>query len=353
MRTAGRLAPIVSLAWVMTAHAAQPAPVAQADSATSCSRTCLRSMADRLMTSIAAHDPAQLPLSRTYAATENGVPAAVPMMSTWRMASGIGGRFYAIDPAAQQVFFMVTMKEGAADALLFGRFQTWHRRLSQIELYVDRSRGDGGFMFDGRGPGHFPPVWTENISAARLPSRAALLQAGRSMFDPAVAGPPVASSCRLMENGRLVAEDPKVLKWVDPSGNGLRPNPDGTLPIPCGLPPNRPADPHARVVVVDPREGVVVSIATVQGVVQPYLITDPAVSAFIPLSLLQPYMDMLHAQRASRMFTLPAVRGMPASNTTVQMWRIFDGKLQAMQLVEHLQPPGSVSPWMAQSGGIR
>jgi len=299
------------------------------------------------MDSIARHDPAALPLDRSYAATENGVPAALPMMSTWRIASGVGGRFYAIDPASQQVFFMVALREGAADALLFGRFASDHRRFSQIELYVDRSRGDGGFMFDGAGPGDLPAVWTENVAATRLPSRAVLMRAGRSMFDPAVAGPRVASSCRLMENGRLVAEDPKVLQWVDPNGNGLHPNPDGTLPIPCGVPPLRPADPDARVVVVDTQKGIVVTIATVQGKVQPYLITDPTVSAFIPLSLLTPYMDMLQHQLASGTFTLPALRGMPASNTTVQMWRIFDGKLQGMHLLEHLQPPGAVSPWVS------
>jgi hypothetical protein len=338
-----------ALSCLMSAHAARSADTARITSASRCDRACLRSMADRLVDSVARHDPAALPLDRSYAATENGVPAALPMMSTWRIASGIDGRFYAIDPAAQQVFFLVGLREGAADALLFGRFGLKHRRFSQIELYVDRSRGDGGFMFDGAGPGHLPSVWTEKIPAARLPSRAILIQAGRSMFDPAVEGPPVAASCRLMENGRLVAENPKVLQWVDPNGNGLRPNPDGTLPIPCGLPPVRPADPHARVVAVDTQNGIVVAIATVQGEVQPYLITAPTVSAFIPLSLLQPYMDMLRHQRASGTFTLPSLRGMPASNTTVQVWRIFDGKLQGMHLLEHLQPPGAGSPWVPQS----
>ncbi len=106
-------------------------------------------------------------------------------------------------------------------------------------------------------------------------------------------------------------------------------------------------------VVVDTKEGIVVGIATVQGEVQPYLITDPTVSAFIPLSLLKPYMDMLHHQRTSGTFTLPALRGLPASNTTVQVWRIFDGKLQGMHLLEHLQPPGVVSPWVPQADSHR
>jgi len=334
-----------ALLGILVAHSARSAQAPRGHSSADCDRACLRSMADQLLASIAKHEPGSLPLARTYAATENGVAAALSMMSTWQVASGIGGHFYAIDPQLQQVFFIVSMREGAADALIFGCFRLKQRRFSEIELYVDRSRGDGGFMFDGTGPGHFPAVWTEQVPLSRLPSRSTLVQAGRSMFDPGVAGLSVAPSCRLMENGRLVAEDPKVLKWVDPGGNGLHPNPDGTLPIPCGLPPNRPADPHARLVVADTQAGIVISIATVQGVVQPYLITDPTVSAFIPLSLLKPYMDMLRHQRATGTFTLPALRGMRASNTTVQMWRIFDGKLQAMQLLEHLQPPKAVSPW--------
>jgi len=342
--------PLLLCAVLLGAMATQPARSVEATgmhSSADCDRLCLRSMADRLVTSIARHDPAVLPLASTYAATENGVPAALPMMSTWQIASGTGGRFYAIDSVSHQVFFMVSMREGVADALIFGRFRLKQRRFSEIELYVDRSRGDGGFMFDGTGPGHFPSVWTQQIPRSRLPSRSALIRAGRAMFDPSVAGLPIAPYCRLMENGRLVAEDPKVLKWVDPGGNGLHPNPDGTLPIPCGLPPNRPVDPLARLVVADTQAGIVISIATVQGVVQPYLITKPTVSAFIPLSLLRPYMDMLRHQRAAGVFTLPALRGMRASNTTVQMWRIFDGKLQAMQLLEHLQPPSAASPWTA------
>lgn len=334
-----------SVVFAVICLVAMAAAVARAAEPSGCSRACLGRMADELIASIARHDPARLPLVATYAASENGVPAALPMMSAWRMASGVGGRLYVLDPVYEQAFFMVSVREGATDALLYGRFKAEGGKFAEIELYIDRSRGDGGFMFDGNGPAHLPRAWTEAIAARRLPSRSDLVEAGRSMFDPAIAGPPIAPACRLMENGRLVAESPRVLKWVDPSGQGLHVNADGSVPIPCGSPADRPADPTARTVVVDTAQGIVVSIASVQGLVQPYLITDPTVSAFIPLSLLNPYMRMLDHQRGSGQFSLPALRGMAASNTTVEMYRIFDGKLQGMHLLEHLEPPGALSPW--------
>jgi hypothetical protein len=310
-----------------------------------CDRACLRGMADALLASIAAHDPSRLPLSTTYLATLDGVPAALPMMSLWRTVGGFDGRFYVIDPVSEQVFLIATLKEGSESSLLFGRIEEDDHRVSQVELYVDRSRGDGGFMFDGDGPSRLPRVWTDAVPQAHLPSRAELLAAGRSMFDPAIAGPAIAASCRLMENGRLVAENPKVLAWVGGGGKTLRANPDGTVPIPCGSPPERPADPHARTDIADTKQGIVISIATVHGMVEPYLVTSPTVSAFVPSSLLHPYLSMLGHQRASGQFTQPALRATAASNTTVEMYRIFDGKLQGMHLLEHLEPPGAISPW--------
>ena len=323
------------------------ATAAQAAAATTCDRACLHDITDGLLASMAGHDPARLPLSKTYLATLNGVPEAPSMMSPWEMTTGLGSRFYVIDPVSEQVLFIATMKEGAGSALLFGRLEVDGRRqLTQIELYVNRSRGDGGFMFDADGPAHLPSVWTERVPAARLPSRSELLQAGRSIFDASIPGPRIAATCEMMENGRLVAENPKVLKWIGVGGRTLHANPDGSLPIPCGSPPDRPSDPQARSNIADTQQGIVVSIATVRGVVEPYLITDPTVSAYVPYAMLKPYVNMLSHQHASGQFTQPALQASPAANTTVEIYRIFDGKLQGMHLLEHMEPAGAISPWV-------
>jgi hypothetical protein len=124
-------------------------------------------------------------------------------------------------------------------------------------------------------------------------------------------------------------------------------NPDGSVPIPCGSPPNRPTDPGARTNLIDEEQGIVISFGNVNGVVAPYLVTDPTLSAFVPTSMLGSYDELLRQQRASGRFTKPALKRMPATVTVAQMYRIFDGKLQGMHLLEHLGPPGAVSSWNA------
>ena len=310
-----------------------------------CDRACLAHMADAMVASMVRHAPRLVPLTRTYRATENGVAAALPMMTIWHTASAVGTKFYVIDPLSAQLFLVADISEGAAHALLFGRFKVDAGHLSEIEIYVDRSRSDGGFQFDAGAMAHLPAAWTKAISPARLLSRAELLRAGRSIFDTAITGPEPAEDCRMMENGKPVAEDPEVLKIVGVGGPHLAPNPDGTMPVACGAPPIRPTDVQARTDIVDEDQGIVVSIGTMEGLVQPYLITDPTTSAFVPLSLEQPYLDLLAAQRKTGRFTRPELAPTPASITVAQMHRYYDGKLQGMHLLEKLGAPGAHSAW--------
>ena len=81
--------------------------------------------------------------------------------------------------------------------------------------------------------------------------------------------------------------------------------------------------------------------------VQPYLITDPTTSAYVPLSLAKPYVELLGRQHASGKYVLPALRPMPGSQAVAQMHRIYDGKLQAMQMFHKVGPTGGRSPWVA------
>jgi hypothetical protein len=335
-----------------SAHAAKPAAHAVTPAAAACDRTCLSDAADKLLASIKAHDPGSVPLTRFYRASENGVPAALPMMTIWRTASAVDDRYYVIDPVTQQLFLMANITEGEGHALLFGRIRLVDRQITEIELYVDRSRSDGGFQFDATALAHLPVAWTDKVVPARIPGRAQLLEASRSIFDTSVDGPPGAESCRMMENGKPVAEDPEVLKVVGGGGPQLPANPDGSVPIPCGAPPIRPTDPHARYDIVDEQQGIVVSIGTVSGLVQPYLITHPTTSAFVPISLGQPYIDLLAAQRRTGQYDKqPEVVPMPASITVAQMHRYYDGKLQGMHLLEKLGPIGARSPWVEAAQG--
>lgn len=316
--------------------------------ATTCDRTCLKGIADGVVGSMVAHDPARLDLAPSYMATENAVPAALNMMAIWQTATAAKTKFYVLDPQSQQAFIAVDIAEGPHDALLWGRLKVSDRKLTEIELYVTRSRGDAGFQFDARALAHMPLGWTEKVSAAQLPDRAVLLQAGRSTFDSALPGLPMAASCVLMENGKVVAENPKVLKDISGGPSSVLPRPrnaDGTVSIPCGTSPARPTDPLARTDIMDTEQGIVVSIATVRGMVEPYVITSPTQSAFVPDSMLPPYVTMLGQQVASGRYTLPALRPMPASISVANMYRVFDGKVQAMMMLQKLGAVGGQSPW--------
>jgi hypothetical protein len=327
----------------------------RASATTACDRACLKGVAEQLLGSIVAHDATRLPLVHEYAATENSIPSALGLMVIWRTATAAKSGYYVIDPTSEQVFLIATLSEGPKDTLLFGRIKVEGRRISEIELFTNRSRGQGGFQFDADGPSHFPVEWTAAVPPERRASRAALLQAGRSIFDTSVAAPEASSSCVVMENGKVVAENPDVLKAIGgpPTGDvkdvGKKAsggNSDGTVPVPCGNPPNRPTDKHARTTIIDEEQGVVVSMAVVQGVAEPYLVTNPTESAFVPNALSQPYTDMLKKQQSSGQFKAAAVRPMSASAAVSEVHRVYDGKLQGLHLLVNLGAPGSSSPWV-------
>jgi hypothetical protein len=325
--------------------------LARSAAAGTCDRGCLQGLADKLVASIVAHDVTRLPLAQTYAATEDSAPSAVGMMTLWRTVTASRDSYYVIDPVSEQVFLISTISEGSNDALLYGRMKVEANLISELELYTNRSRGQSGFQFSPAGRANFPVAWTMDIAPERRASRAELLQAGRSIFDTTVAAPAIAPGCVLMENGKVVAENAKVAQSVSPDTPGAKPtivtNPDGTVPIPCGNPPIRPTDKHARTTIVDEQQGVVVSQAIVHGVVEPYLETNPAESAFVPYSLLAPFAAMLKEQRQSGQYHLASVRPMPATQAVAQLHRIFDGKLQGMMMLQSTGAPGSHSPWAA------
>jgi hypothetical protein len=346
MRLIGNLRP-----WVATLGLAAVCAGVHAQQV-SCDRACLSSHADTLLDSMVSHTIAKLPLNAEYAATADGQPAGLPMMTLWRTVTSVKNKYYVVDPTSSQIFLIATLSEGPNDALLFGRLKVMDNKLSEIELYTDRSRANGGFQFDAAGSANFPVAWTTTLEPKQKSSRAELLKSGRSIFDNTIDGPTPAAGCVLMENGKIVGEDPEVLKSIsatplDKSKQSF--NPDGTVQIPCGVPPGRPIDKKARTDLVDEERGIVLSFAVVSGMVEPYLATNPAVSAFVPFAMLSPYTDMLKKQQDSGKFKIPAMRPMAAALTVAELYRIYDGKLQGMMMLQNMAPTGAASPWVSQS----
>jgi hypothetical protein len=322
---------------------------AWAQNGAGCDRACLKGLADQLLDSMAAHDSSRLPLARDYAATENSVPAALNMMVAWQTAGAVTDRFYVIDPVSQQLFMVATMGEGQYATLLYGRIKAQGQRIAEVELFENRSRGVGGFQYSGKALANMPAAWTTQVARDRVPTRAALLEQGRAVFDSRLKGVAAAAACVLMENGKVVAEHAEVAKAVGGGAPGTGPaaNADGSVPIPCGTPPVRPTDPKARVEIVDEVQGIVVAQAVVHGVAEPYLATTPTESAFVPDQILAPYRKMLEAQKRGGKNTAPALKTLAATGAVVEIRRIYDGKLQGQHLLVNLGAPGSRSPWVA------
>ena len=320
-------------------------PVYAQGSAT-CDRACLKRLADQMLDSMVAHDPSGLPLAREFAATENSVAAAPGMMVAWQTASAITDRFYVIDPVSHQLFLVATMSEGPYATLLYGRIRALEGRIAELELFENRARGQGGFQYGGRALANMPAEWKAEVAPRRLPDRATLLKEGRSVFDRRIKGHASSATCVLMENGKVVAENPDVAKEVGGGAPARTANPDGSVPIPCGSPPDRPTDPKARTEIVDEVQGIVVTQAVVSGVTEPYLATEPTESAFVPDQLLAPYARLLDQQRRTGKNQVPALRPMPATGAVTHIHRIYDGKLQGQHLLVNLGAPGGRSPWV-------
>lgn len=344
----------IMAAALATASAALPATAAmpQAAPATAtggaCDRACLTGLGDRLLASMMAHAPDRVPLAHTYAATENSTPGALDMMGIWRTATAVKSKFFIVDPVSHQLFVIASIAEGPSETLLFGRIKAEGRQITEVELYENRSRAQGGFQFGPAGPANFPREWTVAAPPARRATRAQLLQAGRSVFDTRVPAPDASDTCVVMENGKVVSENPDVLAAISPPGAPKRPlNPDGSVSVPCGSPPERPTDANARVDIIDEDQGIVVSMAVVHGITAPYLATTPTESAFVPDAMYKPYGDMLAKQEAAGHNSAPRIRPMPATGMTAQVTRLYDGKMQGLQLLVNVGAAAAHSPWTA------
>jgi len=320
-----------------------PAGAAQTPGAAACDRACLRGLADRLLDSMSTRNTSTLPLGKTYAATENSVAAALPMMSAWRTITATRQRFYVIDSKTQQVFVVAGLEEGPYETLLWGRLRIDDQQLTEIELYLNRSRAQGGYQFGGAGPANFPQAWTAAAAADRLLPRAQLLEHGRAIFDSRLKARPADSSCTLMENGKIVEEHAEVAAAL---AGGAPAAGAAMVPIPCGLPPERPTDKRARTPVVDEVQGIVVGQAVVHGAAQPMLVTTPTESAFVPDQILRPYLRMLERQRGENRYLSPALAPMPATAAVAEVHRVVNGRIQGQLLLVNLGAPGSRSPWV-------
>jgi len=313
-----------------------------------CDRACLKSIAESLPKSMASRDPSSLPLSKSYAATENSQASSLNMMSLWRTVTGLkqAGQ-YVIDAKSGQVFFTAVLDEGGMPSLLMARLKVENKSITELELFVDRSRADSGFLLQPEGLFRIPDIWTAPVPEGKKASREELLNVGKAVFDKKLPSPKASSDCVLMEMGGVVYEDPDYLVAVTPPEGKKEKSADKKLvTIPCGMISTRPGDPDARVAVIDEDQGIVVSLGVVEGFVSPYLTTRATESCFVPTSMIEDHRKYLKSLSSDQLKNRNILQEMPASVAVMEVIRYHSNQIQGMHRFMNLQGPGAGSPWV-------
>lgn len=290
----------------------------------------------QILDSMVAHDPYSLPLAPIYKATENSHPAALGFMTLFRTVTEAGTpSLLAIDTTNGTAYFALDISEGndATEAVLRGRVKVVDQQITELELFVNRNRGDHGFSFSAADlPTNYAPLMSPSNNRTKA-SRETLVALSDSLFATSSNfSVTVSDSCQFTELG---------WKVIDPGtyNNG------STDPLGCSWPTDHPTDTSARVaLVVDEELGFVVTSGIIQGMVYPYYGNT---SAFIPntMTAAQEAQEAWYEEQKA-LGGWPLVAPTGATGDTLEVLQYYDGELQAMQINVYVSGPGMTSPWL-------
>lgn len=316
--------------------AAAPAMLASRNaSQADCDRDCIAGFVDEVLVSMVAHYPYNLPLAQVYKATENSHPAALGMMEAWRTITNVTRppSLLAIDTVNSTAYFALDVDEGSAEvqSVLWGRIKLADMQITELELFINRARGDHGFSFSAEELPSNYERWMSPPANRTRASREDLQQLSTSNFDPnSTFVVDIADDCQFTEMGWTVV-DP------GPDGNG------STDPLGCSWPDTRPTDTRARQnLVIDEELGIVVTGAIIPGVVYPY----GNISAFIPDALSaaqEAQVEWMEEKLAEGWY--PLVAPTPGTAEILQVVQYYNGQLEGEQFMIYLSGPKNGSAW--------
>ncbi|KAJ5715284.1 uncharacterized protein N7483_012465 [Penicillium malachiteum] len=300
-----------------------------------CDRDCMTVIVDGILNSLVAHDPYSLPLAQIYRATENSHPAALHMMTLWRTVTRADGpNLLAIDTKNGSAYFALDISEGSDErqSVLWARIKVSNREITELELYVNRNRGDHGFSFS---PKELPKNylrWMNPPSDRTKASRTQLESLGAAIFNTnSTFSVTVASDCQFTEEGWTV---------IDPGPDRN----ESYAPVACSWTNTRPTDSKARTnLVIDEEFGIVVTGAVIPGKVYPY----GNISAFIPnhmtsaQELQQEWFEVKKSEGAQLLLNPTS-----ASGETLQVLQYYNNSLQGQQVMLYLSGPDMESAWV-------
>ncbi|RHZ57685.1 uncharacterized protein CDV56_106832 [Aspergillus thermomutatus] len=300
-----------------------------------CSRQCMTNLVTEILDSMVAHNPYTLPLATVYKATENSHPAALAMMTSWRTITEAGApRLLAIDTKNGTAYFALDVSEGndAKETILRGRVKVVDRLITELELFINRNRGDHGFSFSATELATNYAKLMSPPANRKKASRDALYALSEALFSSTSnLSVPIGDDCQFTELGWRVID-------AGTNGNG------STTPLGCSWPADHPTDANARVaLVVDEELGFVVTSGIVPGTVYPY----SNVSAFIPNAMTAAQeAQVVWMEEMEAMGVMPLLSPFGATGDTLEVLQFYNGALQAMQINVYLSGPNMTSPWV-------
>ncbi|PYH32065.1 uncharacterized protein BO87DRAFT_399133 [Aspergillus neoniger CBS 115656] len=243
-----------------------------------CDRACMAIIVDQVLASMVA--------------TENSHPAALGMMTAWRTVTEAGPpSLLAIDTTQGSAYFALDVSEGSDTerSILRGRVKVVNQEITELELFINRYRGDHGFSFSAAElPSNYEALMSPPDNRTKA-SRAALTALSEALFATSSnMSVSVDDNCQFTEIGWKVIDTGTY-------------NNETTTPLSCSWSSDHPTDENARVgLVIDEELGFVeaqnvwlneVKARGVKGLLAPTEATGEA------LEVLQYYNDALQAMQ--------------------------------------------------------
>ena len=291
----------LALGWSASAIAAQPA-TAPSPAAT-CDRECLRGAITAYLDALVRHDVSQLPLAEKVRITEDCIEKTIDKVGLVRSVTKIRGyRQDFLDERQGIAGADVVVEEGGAPVLLVVRLKIEGEKITEMETLATRSKTEGSlFRIDGlentTAVMNYAPKKSQLNSREEMIRIALLYPAGLETESFAKVDAPFTPEAYRLENGEMMAgpdckrnEGCKNIK-TQPLGGGSR----GKV--------------EARVAAVDERMGIV-------------------------------WLRM--AWGGSRP---PRDGGKPTELTVWESFKIYDGKIHAVEAFMKNMPVGVGSGW--------
>jgi hypothetical protein len=306
----------------------------------------MKNFAEAFIRSINEKDPSIMPMADRYAATENGIPAALCHMECYRLIDKVNFvGVLAEDEVKNTAYVMLNVSEGNTDVILSARMTGADDKISEAEINIYRSRSDTGFWYAVDDMKKWEPVWNSVVPEEQRASREELEVFADAVFDNSKDASmfPAAKGSHMMEAGGEVYESVEYAKKLAPNPEDLVVE-EGVerIVMQYMIDPNRPNSNNVRVQAIDVEKGLIIISAYMNGVVSPYIVPDETSTCFVPEEMLW----LHHSTLTDELFEgQKAMVEMRAAGENTSVIKIANGQLQHLMQNIKIKPYNAIDSW--------